>query len=42
MSYSLKVSIRNGMLDSNGNVTNYSLRNELPQINIKANYKYRV
>jgi len=38
----LKITIRNGMLDASGNITNYSLKNEISQVNINANFKYRV
>lgn len=37
----LKLAIRNGMLDGQGNITNYSLRNELVQVIIQTNFKYR-
>ena len=37
----LKETIRNGMLDSDGNIINYSLRNEVSQVHIDLVYRYR-
>ena len=38
---SMKKTIRNNMLDSNDNITNFSLKNEVAKIEIIANYRYR-
>jgi hypothetical protein len=35
-----KIGIRNGMLDTNGNITNYSFQNEIAQIKCNLTYLY--